>query len=178
MRIAAFLALIFALAASAGRAASCSVNVGWHVALASDAVDPDVFVWDSRPRLVDYAAGRWGNTHAVLAHTMLVQPGTEALVVACAPGAARPEYTSTVKDVVGVKDPQRAVPWTLRLDPRRRRAPDSRTFALAHVSEDAALPGDLDRGEFNAVGSLEQGGIDQRAGWALSDDRSFGDEAT
>ncbi len=103
MRIAAFLALIFALAASAGRAASCSVNVGWHVALASDAVDPDVFVWDSRPRLVDYAAGRWGNTHAVLAHTMLVQPGTEALVVACAPGAARPEYTSTVKDVVGVK---------------------------------------------------------------------------
>jgi hypothetical protein len=34
---------------------------------------------------------------------MLAQPGTEALVVSCAPAAARPEYTATPKDVIGVK---------------------------------------------------------------------------
>ncbi len=103
MRTAAIALLLLALATSPGRANSCSLAVGARVALASQAEDPDVFVWDSRQRLVNYAAGKWGNTRAVLAHTMLVQPGTEALVVSCAPGAARPEYMPTPKDVLGVK---------------------------------------------------------------------------
>ena len=85
------------------RAASCAVNVGWRVVLASDAVDPDVFVWDSRGRLIDYAAGQWGNTQTIFAHTMLAQPGTQALVVTCAPGQAHPKYSSTDEDLVGVK---------------------------------------------------------------------------
>lgn len=96
--------LAFALVtAEPAAAAPCSVNVGWHVVLASDAVDPDVFVWDSRPRLVDYAAGQWGDTKAIFAHTMLVRPGTQALVIACAAGQAHPKYSSSDEDVVGVK---------------------------------------------------------------------------
>ena len=102
-RFAFALALVLASAFLPGVAASCSVNVGWHVVLASDAVDPDVFVWDSRPRLVDYAAGQWGNTQTIFAHTMLVQPGTQALVIACVPGAAHPKYTQSDEDVIGVK---------------------------------------------------------------------------
>jgi hypothetical protein len=103
VRTAALALMLLALAASPGRAASCSFTAGARVALISQAEDPDVFIWDSRARLVNYAAGRWGNTHAVLAHTMLAQPGTEALVVSCSPAAARPEYTATAKDVIGVK---------------------------------------------------------------------------
>ena len=102
-RIGLGLALSLLLAMVPGQAASCSVNVGWRVVLASDAVDPDVFVWDSRVRLVDYAAGQWGNTQTIFVHTMLAQPGTQALVIACAAGAARPKYATADEDVIGVK---------------------------------------------------------------------------
>jgi hypothetical protein len=50
--------MLLALAASPGRAASCSFTAGARVALISQAEDPDVFIWDSRARLVNYAAGR------------------------------------------------------------------------------------------------------------------------
>ncbi len=60
--------------------------------LASDAVDPDVFLWDSRDRLVDYTAGEWGNTRQIFSHTVLTEPGTSALVVACVARAAHPRY--------------------------------------------------------------------------------------
>jgi hypothetical protein len=101
--LAAGLAVFLMLAAAPARAASCSVGVGWRVVLASDAVDPDVFLWDSRGRLVEYAAGQWGDTQAIFAHTMLVQPGTQAVVIACAAGAAHPKYSSTDLDLIGVK---------------------------------------------------------------------------
>jgi hypothetical protein len=103
VRTAACLFLLALLAAVPVGAASCAVNVGWRVVLASDAVDPDVFVWDARGRLVDYAAGQWGNTKTIFAHTMLVQPGTQALVISCAPGQAHPKYQSGDEDIVGVK---------------------------------------------------------------------------
>ena len=95
-------ALIVAAAAPA-LADGCSLGVGWHVVLASEAVDPDVFVWDSRTRLIDYAAGRWSDTQAIFAHTTLAQSGTEAVVISCAAGAARPKHTSSEQDIVGVK---------------------------------------------------------------------------
>lgn len=84
-------------------AAPCAVGVGWRVVLASDAVDPDVFLWDSRARLVDYTAGRWSSTQTIFAHTMLAPSGTEAVVVSCAAGAARQKYSSADQDVIGVK---------------------------------------------------------------------------
>jgi len=86
-----------------GVAAPCSLSSGARVVLASDAVDPDVFLWDSRGRLVDYAAGRWSSTLNIFAHTMLAPSGTEAIVVACAPGAAHLKYSSLEQDVIGVK---------------------------------------------------------------------------
>lgn len=85
------------------RAAPCAVTNGGRVVLESDAVDPDVFIWDSRARLVDYAAGQWGNTRAIFAHTLLTEPGTPAAVVACVAGVAHPKFGTGDEDAVGVK---------------------------------------------------------------------------
>ena len=84
-------------------ASACGATTGGHVTLASEAVDPDVFLWDSRQRLIDYTAGQWGNTRAIIAHTLLAEPGTEALVVSCVPSAAHPRYATSDEDAVGVK---------------------------------------------------------------------------
>jgi|SRR5579871_4222564 len=84
-------------------AAACSVSVGGPVVLESDAVDPDVFVWDSRERLVDYAAGHWGSTREIFAHTMLAKPGTRAKVIACYPGVAHPKFSAVAEDAIGVR---------------------------------------------------------------------------
>jgi hypothetical protein len=69
----------------------------------SDAVDPDVFLWDSSDRLIDYAAGSWGNTRAIFAHTVLIEPTTEAMVVSCFPGVAHPKFASGDEDAIRVK---------------------------------------------------------------------------
>jgi hypothetical protein len=84
-------------------AADCSATPGGKVVLESDAVDPDVFMWDSRDRLVDYAAGQWGNTRAIFAHTVLAEPGTMALVVSCFPGVAHPKFSTGDEDAIGIK---------------------------------------------------------------------------
>jgi hypothetical protein len=96
------LALVAAFTAPAN-AASCSLAVGLHVLLVADGTDPDVFLWDARTRLIDYASGHWGNTKAIFDHTLLVEPGTRAQVVACSPAAVRPKYTAVDEDVLGVK---------------------------------------------------------------------------
>ncbi|HEY7981531.1 MAG TPA: hypothetical protein VID19_08585 [Candidatus Eremiobacteraceae bacterium] len=70
--------------------------------LASQAMDPDVFVWDSMTRLTDYTAGKYA-TDDVLRHTLLVPAGTEAVVVSCRDRAAHPRFTSGDADAVGVK---------------------------------------------------------------------------
>ena len=85
------------------RAANCTAPMGVRVVLESDAVDPDVFLWDSRPRLIDYAAGEWSNTRSIFAHTLLAEPGTTATIVACVPGAAHPKFGDGVEDAIGVK---------------------------------------------------------------------------
>ena len=81
----------------------CSIATGGRVMLASDAVDPDVFLWDSRERLVDYTAGDWGNTRQIFTHTLLTEPGTLALVIACFPRAAHSRYVLGDEDAVGVR---------------------------------------------------------------------------
>lgn len=81
----------------------CSVTPGGRVVLESDAVDPDVFIWDSRDRLIDYAAGAWGNTRAIFAHTVLAEPGTQATVVSCFPSVAHPKFSTGDEDAIGVK---------------------------------------------------------------------------
>ncbi len=71
--------------------------------LASDAPDPNVFVWDSRVRLIDYAGGNWANTRSVIDHTTLAVPGTRAIVVACHAKVIRPKYSADDEDLVGLK---------------------------------------------------------------------------
>lgn len=88
---------------SARAEATCATAVGRRVTLQSDAADPDVFVWDARPRLAAYAARGWDSAREVLAHTLLANPGTIAKVVACAAGAAHPRYGSAAADALGVK---------------------------------------------------------------------------
>jgi len=79
------------------------VTSGSRVSLMSDAADPDVFLWDSRQRLIDYSAGQWGDARAIFAHTVLARPGTSAVVVACESGVAHPRYQSGSQDAIGVR---------------------------------------------------------------------------
>ena len=75
------------------RAETCQpATSGSRVSLMSDAADPDVFLWDSRERLIDYAAGQWGDARAIFAHTILARPGTAAVVVSCDSGVAHPRF--------------------------------------------------------------------------------------
>jgi hypothetical protein len=96
---------VLALLSDHGSAAErpCQLNVGNRVVLAADSADPDVFVWDSRARLLAYVAGEWKSTKDVLVHTALIDPGTLALVVFCNAGAGRPKYNGIKEDIVGVR---------------------------------------------------------------------------
>lgn len=97
------LAIVLLMIAAPSLAAECGVAPGGRVMLASDAVDPDVFLWDSRVRLVDYAAGQWGNTRAIFAHTVLAEPGTLAMIVSCVRAVAHPKFGNGDEDAIGVK---------------------------------------------------------------------------
>ncbi len=96
-------AVSFAIPSQSQSAAVCKVSVGQRVLLESIDSDPDVFVWDSRFRLIEYAAGNYDKANQVIAHTILAKPGTQAITVACAPSAVKPAYSSDVYDAVGVK---------------------------------------------------------------------------
>jgi len=97
---AAALAAAFSLAAA--EAAGCRGPHADRVVLASEAVDPDVFVWDSRDRLLTYAAGQWRDTRAIFAHTLLAEPGTQAVIVSCAE-VSRSAPSSGQPGTIGVK---------------------------------------------------------------------------
>ncbi len=99
------LAVLFgaSLAGLAAADACKPANSGSHVALMSDASDPDVFLWDSSERLVDYAAGQWGDARLIFAHTVLARPGTPAVVVSCVSGIAHPRFQIGSQDAVGVR---------------------------------------------------------------------------
>jgi hypothetical protein len=103
-----FLALALLLVATPAWAApspgpTCPTSVGGRVVLSSDAVDPDVFLWDSRDQLVDYVAGHWGSTRTIFSHTVIAKPGTRATVVACYPSIAHPRNSPTPMDAIGVR---------------------------------------------------------------------------
>ena len=83
--------------------AACTVAVGEPIMLHSSDFDPDVLVWDSRQRAIDYVGGNVHSASDVLTHTLLSTPGTHAIVIACHAATARPKYSSDVLDTVGVK---------------------------------------------------------------------------
>lgn len=82
---------------------TCATPVGHVVLLRSGDLDPDVFVWDSRQRIVAYAAGDWHGTQEVLAHTVLAKPGTRALIVKCMPAEIERKFVSEREDAVAVR---------------------------------------------------------------------------
>ena len=84
-------------------AGPCRVPVGTRVVLKSAELDPDVFVWDAKQRVVDYAGGYWRDTHDVMVHTLLAKPGTRAVVVQCQPGIVRRGDGSATRDAIGIR---------------------------------------------------------------------------
>ncbi len=96
-------AALFAALSVPAFAVPCAPGVGHAVSLKSTDLDPDVFVWDSRQRAIDYAAGYWKDTRDVLAHSLLAKPGTRALVIQCAPGVIHSKYASDLEDAIGVR---------------------------------------------------------------------------
>jgi hypothetical protein len=102
----AFVAALVAgicIAASPAGASSCAVTVGTSIMLRSSDFDPDVLVWDSRQRSIDYVSGNMKSTSEVLVHTVLSKPGTKAQVVACDPGSSKPRYSALAEDTIGIK---------------------------------------------------------------------------
>jgi hypothetical protein len=81
----------------------CKAAVGQRVLLESIDSDPDVFVWDNRFRLIEYAAGNFDKANQVMAHTVLTPPGTHAIVTMCAPATVKPAYDSITYDAIGIK---------------------------------------------------------------------------
>ena len=84
-------------------ASSCALSTGAPVVLRSSDFDPDVLVWDSRQRAIDYVSGNIKSTSEVLTHTVLSKSGTHAVVVACDPLSSKPRYTTMIQDTVGIK---------------------------------------------------------------------------
>jgi hypothetical protein len=84
-------------------AASCAVTAGEAVMLRSSDFDPNVLVWDSRQRAIEYVSGEIRSESEVLVHTLLSKPGTHAIVTACDPGSSKPRYSSIAEDTIGIK---------------------------------------------------------------------------
>jgi hypothetical protein len=79
------------------------LTTGAAVTLRSSDFDPDVLVWDSRQRAIDYVSGNIKNTGEVLTHTVLSKSGTHAIVIACDPGSSKPRYSTLAEDTIGIK---------------------------------------------------------------------------
>jgi hypothetical protein len=88
---------------SVARASGCALSNGQFLVLRSSDFDPDVLVWDTRQRAMDYVNAIHVSANEVLAHTLLAGPGTRAVVVQCAPASVKPKYTSEIFDTVGIK---------------------------------------------------------------------------
>ena len=84
-------------------ASTCALSVGSPVMLRSSDFDPDVLVWDSRQRAIDYVSGNMKSTSEVLTHTLLSKPGTHAVVIACDAGSSKPRFAALAEDTVGIK---------------------------------------------------------------------------
>lgn len=99
----ALAAAVLVAAVASPASAACAYAVGSTVTLKSLDIDPDVFVWDSRARVISYAARAWESTHEVLVHSTLAKPGTRAVVVRCEAGVVRSKSLPGVQDAVGVR---------------------------------------------------------------------------
>lgn len=83
--------------------ADCHLRAGDKIVLYGTTDDPDVFIWDSRFRLRDYAGGSFDEMNALLPHAVLARPGTRAVVESCVSNFVQSKYFSTPDDAVGVR---------------------------------------------------------------------------
>lgn len=93
--------LVLFLAAPGAVRAECAQ--GRRMVLLSNAFNPDVLLWDSRQRLLDYAAGDWNIKRVLLPHAFLIRAGTRALVITCEFNAVHAKYRLAPLDAAGVK---------------------------------------------------------------------------
>ena len=101
-RVLGALVLLAALSIPVQAAPCGGVPVGRAVFLKSGEIDPDVFVWDSKQGMLDYAGGHWRDSRDVMVHTVLAKPGTRAVVVQCFAGLVRKEGTEP-RDAIGIR---------------------------------------------------------------------------
>ncbi len=66
-------------------------------------MNPDVFVWDTHEKLVNYLSGHWSSTRDVMTHAILVSAGTPAAILACRPRDARTQYDPDALDVYVIR---------------------------------------------------------------------------
>ncbi|MDQ2680960.1 MAG: hypothetical protein M3Y21_08065 [Candidatus Eremiobacteraeota bacterium] len=97
------LLMICVWAASAAALADCTVRKGSRIVLYGNSGDPDVFVWDSKQRLLDYSSGTYDIDRMLVPHALLTHPGTRALVESCIPNIVHPKFQFAVDDAIGVK---------------------------------------------------------------------------
>jgi len=85
-------------------AAACSgLGNGTNVALKSTELDPDVFVWDAKARVIEYSSGKWRTTSEVMTHTLLSKPGTRAVIVSCEKDTVKSKFVNSILDAVGIR---------------------------------------------------------------------------
>jgi hypothetical protein len=81
---------------------ACRVRAGNHVVLFSSGVSPDVFLWDSRFRMDQYAGGTFDQAQALLPHALLAPAGTRAIVQTCVAGFVQSKYSAARDDAIGL----------------------------------------------------------------------------
>jgi hypothetical protein len=97
-------AIVLALLGAAPVCAdACSVTVGQRILLASNAADPDVFVWDAKARMLDFERNSWRNTKDVMDHTAIAKPGTLAIVTQCEAQIVRSKMLPGTQDAIGLR---------------------------------------------------------------------------
>lgn len=129
LRIAIVAMLVVGAIPCRSSAAVCPLARGFAIVLASQELDPDVFLWDSHDRLAKYAQGDF-TVQVVLKHTTLVRAYSRAVVVDCKNDAIRPTFagrSDPAAYLVGVRitsGPSHGhYGWVLSSDVRR---PDGR----------------------------------------------------
>ena len=96
--------ILIVMSSTLARATGCAaLTNGQHIFLKSSDLDPDVFVWDSRVRVIEYSAGHWKNTTDVMNHTVLSKPGTRAVIVQCEKNVVHSKFANEILDAVGIK---------------------------------------------------------------------------
>jgi hypothetical protein len=98
-----FLSIVMLLLCVGLAQADCRLRAGDKVVLYGTTDDPDVFIWDSRFRLRDYAGGSFDQMNALLPHAVLARPGTRAVVESCVSNFVQSKYFTTPDDAIGVR---------------------------------------------------------------------------